>query len=610
MLAFAAFDSLTNTLDITFESGDTHVSVGNNNHFLTINGVDLLGHVQTLKRYPINQIENLTINGAAGQTDDMVRLELTDSFNQVNSPLLQNVLITDINEVYFAGELEIGNQLVIALGPDSGPLSHASEFRAIGQSVTSELTINGGTRIRVDNGSIDLSTGTNDLVGAVSVSSPSTIGTVELRDVNELVLGDIKVRHDLDLQATSIINQPGAVIRVGDTMFVNTDHGLLGDNALDYLSTRKLNFKSTGKIRMSVDTDMTLVGASFSVNASLQSTGWIRDGISAQTNVSQQFTLKASEITVGDTGTDEFNAGQLTVATTGTASIKENSTTMFSGQSAAGSLHVQSVADVLDTITAEIVVTGDAKFSGSNIILGETPGDRFEVGRLNVNTSGRVIVFSNTALTAFGSNTAIDMTLHAMSGLLSDEAGTQTVVRNQSTLSGEAITWGKDSTFITNTLTLKSTGNVTVHEINDMLLVGNSTANSFRLSSAGEISNAANATLSANYRLDLVAASTNLGNQAGDSFKFRSLRFDTAGAMHLSADSDILIVLDNHAKSMNLQSSGNINDQPGSSILIQQSAVLSGVDVVLGDGPGECFDVLSDVLAVFASGISNVAEGC
>jgi hypothetical protein len=89
-----------------------------------------------------------------------------------------------------------------------------------------------------------------------------------------------------------------------------------------------------------------------------------------------------------------------------------------------------------------------------------------------------------------------------------------------------------------------------------------------------------------------------------------SLRFHITSAINLQSDTDILIVLDNHAKSLNLLSNGNIFDQPGSGILVAQTAVLSGVDVVFGDGPGECFDVLSDVYAVFASGISDVTQGC
>ena len=45
-------------------------------------------------------------------------------------------------------------------------------------------------------------------------------------------------------------------------------------------------------------------------------------------------------------------------------------------------------------------------------------------------------------------------------------------------------------------------------------------------------------------------------------------------------------------------------------MLVEESANLTGTHVILGDSASDCFDVMSDVLHVNASGTSQVTEGC
>ncbi len=550
LLAFVAFESITGTLDIIYESGETLVTVGNNNQYLTINGVEAEAWNSQFKRIRVAQIENMVVSGNASTTSSPVSLKFVNKFNEVNAPLFQTLNISDVNDIYFAGQIVLGSDLTIATY--SEPLS-------ISQSMDSALTNHGETHIRFGNGSIDLSHGLNDFVGPVSIKASPTSDQVLIADSNSLKLGNIDIAGKFRITAESVSSSLGSVIAVNDAMYVNAGSITLGNHPLDHFAAAKLNFKSTGIVNISADSNLFLIGANSAESASLQSTGWIRDAGGARTNITDQLELRAAHhITLGEQDADEFNTGVLLIKAAGPVSITEDSSTNLFG----------------------VVVNGS------------------------------LTVYSNMEITVFGENTAGDLTLHAGGGLLSDVAGSQTIVQNHTTLSGSTITWGKESTFMTNTLTLKSDGNVTVRESNDLILTGTNVANSFRLLSPGAISNTPNTSLAATYRLDLAAASTDLGNQVGDNFQFSSLRFNTTGAMNLHADCSIRFVLDNHARSLNLQSTGNIGDQPGSSVLIEQAAHLSGVDIVLGDIASECFKVLSNIVVVSASGISDITLGC
>ena len=80
-----------------------------------------------------------------------------------------------------------------------------------------------------------------------------------------------------------------------------------------------------------------------------------------------------------------------------------------------------------------------------------------------------------------------------------------------------------------------------------------------------------------------------LGTRSGDRVESQSLRFNSTGATTISTDNDMLIVLDNHAQSLSLTTPGDIRDQPGATIMVDDSTFMSAMDIILGDSPDECF---------------------
>ncbi len=697
MLAFTTFDLASGSLTVEFDAQDTLVSIGSQNHELTITShstsVETAGDTYTIE---LDKIARLLVTGSAYGSHPQ-RLVFTDSIDASNAPALTTVSIRQVDSVYFLGQLEMAGNLSISLDASTETSAIAViEPPRIRQSRGSHLFVGGDTSVHASSGNVDLN-GQNDFVGSVSVSVGEASRFVRLNDVNGLVLESINVEGSLQLTATGITDVEEAVVRVGRALRLNAERIVLGDHADDFLGAERLNFQSTGVVDISSDVDIWLLGESRAREARLVATGGLFDLIRARTEITGSLTIQGASIQLGDDADDHFNAGFLTFNSDGGVEIHEDSDMMLIGSSraefarltAAGSIEDAPVS-LLSVISAEIDNRSDSQIyvnrkavlvASGSIKLGESPNEAFTAGTVNFVAGGDVVVDHNGALfltgnnvaenaslffgsslndtanstmelagdlfvrggnvqlgdwatdflkasrfsfdltgvlslTAdgdvllYGDNSAAAMSLTSVGGTVSDEAGSTTQIKFFTSLTGEKVRIGLESRFATRSLTANATGNVSIHESDDMLLTGSSSANSFRLSSAGWISNTPGAVLDAAFRLDLTADLVNLGGFDDDLVSMRSLRFTTNDAMILDTDGDLLIVLDNTANSLILSSDGDIRDQPGSTIVINQFAYLSGVDLVLGDSPDECFDVLTDELFLAASGLSMVTEGC
>jgi hypothetical protein len=620
LLAVAALDYDSGILSITYEAGESSVSIGNNNRFLMINGEIAGNTAPEPARIPLDSIRQIRVEGHATSAAMGLNLEFVDKFNQENSPGLQDVRVSDVNRVAFLGQLELAGNLVVATGPESGE---------VWQSLDGQLEIQGSTQISVFGGGINLSSPQNDFAGPVSIVSAHSTGEVRIVDTKALLLDQIDVEGTLRLKANTIRDSGHASIRVTEALFVKAEKSfssplefvnsplarytgsiILGDSATDDLQIGKLNFKARGMVSIRADSSLLLIGSSYATNARLEASGSIDDAIFARTNVKARIALRAGEqIRLGDMDTCAFNAAAVRVVAAGSVAIHQQEDMTLLGVEVGGNLTASSGGNLTNSDRAMIEVAGDAVFSADSIVLGDSLLDVFHAGRLSFNSAGQVSIEAQGDQIVFGNNSAGMLMLNAAGGLLSDAAGSVTRVQDHSVLAGGAITWGRHSTFESNTLTLRAIGNITLHQSSDMVLTGINTANSFRLSSNGAISNRTGATIAAHFRLDLAAATIDLGSMPGDHIEFRSLRFDSTGIMNLHSDSDIRIVLGNHSGTLNLSSTGNIDDQPGAQVVVEGEAALAGVDIVLGD-TGECFNVMSMVVVVNASGISDVTLGC
>ncbi len=435
-----------------------------------------------------------------------------------------------------------------------------------------------------------------------------------LEQDTDLLLAGASIASMVHLVSSGTISdQPVSSLRVnGHAHLEAAGDIVLGEDRTDLIELGSVQITNPiAATRITSDGNLQLAQTSYANQLFLDVTGHLTDRGSAQTTVVQDAVLVVSgSIELGDKNNDLFNTGDLTFRAGQTAAISEDSGVRLAGDNTAAGLQLAADGAITNRWSASVEISGDAEFDAAQIKLGVYPSDELLAGRYNFNSNRQVALVSDTDIRVFGENSAQGLVLQSAEGNIADVAGSSVVVKNRALLAGTTIRFGLQSDFRSSSLTLQATGNVTVRQTADMMLAGQNRANSFRLITPGQISNAEGTTLEARRRLDLAAGSTDLGSFESDDFSMSSLRFNVGDRMALRSRGDVLMVLDNFAKSLDLAAEGAIGDQPNSQVIIEQFASFTGTDVILGDSDNDCFDVMSNNWAVNASGVQNVSEGC
>jgi len=221
--------------------------------------------------------------------------------------------------------------------------------------------------------------------------------------------------------------------------------------------------------------------------------------------------------------------------------------------------------------------------AGTNAItLGDVGGGITNFGSLHL-TGSQVSIRedSETVLAGVSASSSLNLT---STGTITNTSGAEIAVVGAVTLNSgsNAITLGTNTGDITNFGSLRVIGGaVTITEDSSSLLTGVSAA-SFSLNSNGAITDSNGAILSVT-GLATFNAGTNaitLGENPGDSTNFGSLSL-TGGVVTVTEDSSTL--LNNvSATTLNLTSSGAIQDVAGSSTVVSGLATLTGSAISLG----------------------------
>ncbi|MDZ7686790.1 MAG: hypothetical protein U5O39_18990 [Gammaproteobacteria bacterium] len=241
--------------------------------------------------------------------------------------------------------------------------------------------------------------------------------------------------------------------------------------------------------------------SSASTSLTLSSAGDITDTTNASLTVTGNAALTAnagaSDITLGDAGTDGLALGSVTVAANNVA-LTEDDTTTFAGTNTVGSaLTVTSGGAITDSATTSFAVTGLATFNAntgaSAITLGDNANDTTNFGSLDL-TGSTVTVSEDSASTLAG--LSVDSLDLSSTGAIDDAAGTTlTATGNVSLSAGTTITIGDDDTVNFGSVTLNGT-TVSLTEDDGTRLAGTSSAStSLTLSSGGNITDTTNASL-------------------------------------------------------------------------------------------------------------------
>ncbi|MEQ9407589.1 MAG: hypothetical protein RIK87_07665 [Fuerstiella sp.] len=152
--------------------------------------------------------------------------------------------------------------------------------------------------------------------------------------------------------------------------------------------------------------------------------------------------------------------------------------------------------DITDGTDAVISVGGNASFSGTSVTLGDDVGDTVDFGTLSFTASGDIDIVEASSTVLDGTNSAGSLTLSS-NGSLTDDSASLSVTGHTDLSAAEIILGDQSGDDVDlGTLNFNCTGDVTIHEADDIDLSADSTGTSVLLTAKGSIDISANVTAS------------------------------------------------------------------------------------------------------------------
>ncbi|MCC9605721.1 hypothetical protein LOC68_21525 [Blastopirellula sp. JC732] len=388
---------------------------------------------------------------------------------------------------------------------------------------------------------------------------------------------------------------------------------------------------SGGMVVIQEDDSTLLAGTNAASSLNLESGGAITDDSMTKVTVTGAATFTAKdEITLANETDDKLDVGGLATFKSldgdgiaigasdsltyfgslnfngGVVVIQEDDSTLLTGNNSASSLELSSLGKIENDPGTKLIVSGNAKFTaddgnnlnGNNqITLGQDGADDFEFGSLTFNSVDTVTIAETGGMLLTGSNSSGTLFLSA-TGKIENLAGTKLIADGVASLTADdgdnlnannQITLGQNGTddFEFLALTFNSADAVKIAETGNTQLTGSSSAGSLALTSTGKIENAAgtklivagNASLTADDGDDLNANNQiSLGQNGTDDFEFGSLTFNSADTVVIAEIGDTHLTGESAAKTLNLSSTGKIDNEVGAKLIVTSGATFTADD--------------------------------
>ncbi len=569
---FGSLDLTGSAVTISEDSGSELAGVGATSLSLTSNGaITDSGNISVSGLATFNAGANaITLGEGLGETTNFGTLNLNGGAISISEDSASDLVGTNT-----AASLALST---------SGALSDAT---AASVNITG-LGNFSGTSISLGGGTFNTGSLTFNSAGAVNIDENSS-----------MLIAGVNTGGTTNLTASGGISDLGATsVNVG----VLTLNGTSIDLGSGTFNATTLNFNSTGAVNIAEDSNMDLVGTLTAGSASLSSTGALTDATATSVSITGLGSFSGTSISLGG---GLFNTGSLNFNSTGAVSVQEDSSTVLSGPNTGSSLLLNSAGAITDvggtslTITNGVNITSGA---GTSVILDDTA---FNVGGNTTLTAGagQDIIINNAANSFTGTvtfvassgtlanvnvfdTTAFDLQaltvtsiLTAISGGALTDSGNLSVA-GLATLGGSSITiGGAGETTNLGSLTVNSSGTVTIQEDSSMLLAGINTGGTTTLSSTAGVSDTGATSVNVG-ALTVSGTSINLG---GGIFNATTLTFNSAGAVTIAEDSNMDLVGVNTGVTTILSSTGALSDSAATSVNVGALTV-SGTSINLGGG--------------------------
>ena len=312
----------------------------------------------------------------------------------------QNVTLVDADALTFAGATVSGNLDVTALGLISD---------------TGQVTVAGTTRLQAGAAnSIELNTGTNDFVGAVTITSGNNVTLV---DANALTFAGATVSGNLDVTALGLISDTGQVAVTGTTRL---QAGAGNHITLDFATNNfggAVTITSGNNVTLVDANALTFAGATVSGALDVTALGLISD--TGQVTVAGTTRLQAGAANNIElnTGTNDF-VGAVTVTSGNNVTLVDANALTFAGATVSGNLDVTALGLISDT--GQVTVTGTTRLEAgaANHITLDFGTNDFG-GAVTVTSGNNVTLVDANALTFAGATVSGNLDVTA-AGLISD----------------------------------------------------------------------------------------------------------------------------------------------------------------------------------------------
>ncbi len=568
---------------------------------------------------------SLALGSTAGITNDAtVHLAVTNNATFTGTSIS---LGTTAGDIMNFGSLTFSSAGVVTIQEDSDTLlTGANTANSLDLKTTGAITDNPGTSLTVTDGSAMTATGAitlNDTatdvlsVGgnaafsgtAITVGSAGTAnfgsltftsgGAVIVQEDSDTALSGTSTANSFDLTTTgAITDSTGTSLTVTDgSLMTATGAITLNDAATEVLSVGgnaafsgtaitvgsagaanfgSLTFTSAGAVTVQEDSDTALNGTSTANSLDLKTTGAITDNPGTSLTVTDGSSMTATgAITLNDTAADVLNVA-------GNAAFSGTAITVGSaGTANFGSLTFTSAGVVTIQEDSDTFLTGSNTANSLGLIT---------TGAITDSTGMSLIVTDDSLMTATGAIT------------LNDTATDVMRVDGNAAFSGTAITLGSAGTANFGSLTFNSGGAVIVQEDSDTALNGTSTANSLDLTTSGAITDSTGMSLAVLDGSSMTATGAitlndtasdvlNIGGNAAfngtaislgsaGAANFGSLTFNSAGAVTIQEDSDMVLNGSSTADRLALTSAGALTDS--GNLSVAGLATFRGASITLG----------------------------
>ncbi|MFN5199559.1 MAG: beta strand repeat-containing protein, partial [Planctomyces sp.] len=417
--------------------------------------------------------------------------------------------------------------------------------------------------------------------GAITDSGATLIVTGDVQLTGNGIALTNTVNEQINVSGNVSFTSTGADITVGATGTTNFG---------------SMTFTTTGSVSIAEDSSSDLVGNSTGGSLTIVSSGTITDttGGAASIVLTGDASLTGANIVLGDNSGDNIsvagnavlsatsggtidveatgavNFGTLTFVSDSTVNIIEDSSTEIVGTNSAGTLNLTSAGALIDPATID--VTGDATFTGTSIFLAGDPADVLNVGQnllliatgggsiivdtpgtvtlgsLTFQTTGAVTVAEDSDMLLSDTNTAGTLTLIS-TGQISNAAAASVTVTGNANLTGGSMLLGYAAGDALNfaSLTLSSTGSVTLIEDSSTSLTNTSTVDTLMLTSA-------TGGVSIDGTLNVITDGTILATGTNPDIQINGTAQTTSGILRLRAYRNVLF----SASAQLLSSSGSL----------------------------------------------------